>query len=955
MKKQFISILLALALLLPSAGIGMAEQEKAAELSEADRLALARLGEELQEPAAMLMKYGEDVDDIYSRLLWPSIADTFPAKFDLRDRGVVTPVKSQNPWGTCWSFATMAASEASILSKLGLTAEEYAEKYGEEMDLSEKHLAWFTTNALPQADAYPEGEYPYDISQAGEGAYLLGEDDFSAYNYGGNYFLSTSSLASGIGVVKEEIAPYCDSEGNLDREGDWSLPEELRFTQSFELKNANMLPSPAGKDENGNYVYRPEGTEAIKSELLNGRAVGICFLADQAMPDDPQYRRDLYLELFADSEGVTAEELEEYVDFRVGFTDADAVSDEELQNLMKIAQRVYQLEEDPYKDAGLGREQTIRILRSRYIGKPYDELVACEEKDARTYMSFVSDGDAFVFAQYTYEKKQANHAVTVVGWDDSFPASSFREGFRPPADGAWIVKNSWGDTWGTDGYFWLSYYDQNLSGVCSFEFVVEEENREMNSLSLLEYDNMPVEINSSTLFDQPVYAGNVFTVEENSVLQYVSVMTGDLNTSVTVSVYLLDDDAVQPADGKLLVSATEVFSFAGYHRLELEEKVSLPEGARIGLVVLERVPVAEGTEYALTNTGSLGEKAPEAFAERHPESSNNLQRFCKAVVNPGESFVKFGDGSWIDWTDAVSSFAEDGDCAYVAYDNLPIKAYLYPVDEVLRTHRFGEKIRSVAGEAAICPDCGYTLIDCISGAGNGDPRPLLSFHIGNFGITISRAGVAVNRYVDPGSAQAEQAEEELLLDPEISPITVDFEALRQRNADVTGWLYCPETAVNYAVVQTKDNMSYLHSDFDGNYSSYGTLFVDCLCEKDFQGANSIIYGHHMNDGKMFAMLVNYARQDYFNRHPVFYLSTPEMNYRVELFAGYITGMYSDSYEVFFATPEEKQEWLDSVIAQSIFTSPVEVRPGDRILTLSTCTYEYDDARFVVHGKLVPIH
>ena len=83
------------------------------------------------------MTRGEDVDDIYSDLSWTSIADTFPEKFDLRDRGIVTPVKNQSPWGTCWSFATMAASENSILSSLGLTAAEYQAQTGEEMDLSE--------------------------------------------------------------------------------------------------------------------------------------------------------------------------------------------------------------------------------------------------------------------------------------------------------------------------------------------------------------------------------------------------------------------------------------------------------------------------------------------------------------------------------------------------------------------------------------------------------------------------------------------------------------------------------------------------------------------------------------------------------------------------------------------------------------------------------------------------
>ena len=213
--------------------------------------ALDYLAHELETSADHLMETGEDVDDIYSELNWTSVADTFPEKFDLRERGTVTPVRSQSPWGTCWSFATIAASETSILNSLGMTADSYREQFGEDMDLSEKHLAWFTTQALPALDAYPEGEYPYEASQAGEGLYILEGTDIGPLNTGGNYFLSSASLASGIGILKEKYAPYVNSEGNAEKSGDWSLPEEDRFAVSFELKDANMLPSPSSFDADG--------------------------------------------------------------------------------------------------------------------------------------------------------------------------------------------------------------------------------------------------------------------------------------------------------------------------------------------------------------------------------------------------------------------------------------------------------------------------------------------------------------------------------------------------------------------------------------------------------------------------------------------------------------------------------------------------------------------------------
>ena len=118
------------------------------------------LSRELEANADHLIRTGEDVDDIYTELDWDSLADTFPARFDLRERGTVTSVKDQTPWSTCWSFADIAASETSILNALGMTTDMYRVAFGEDLDLSERHLAWFTATALPELEQYPEGEYP---------------------------------------------------------------------------------------------------------------------------------------------------------------------------------------------------------------------------------------------------------------------------------------------------------------------------------------------------------------------------------------------------------------------------------------------------------------------------------------------------------------------------------------------------------------------------------------------------------------------------------------------------------------------------------------------------------------------------------------------------------------------------------------------------------------------------
>ncbi len=673
--------------------------------------ALRVLARELEETADHLMTDGEDVDDIYTEFHWTSIADTLPEKFDLRERGIVTPVKSQSPWGTCWSFATIAASETSILNSLGMTAEAYREKYGEELDLSEKHLAWFTMKALPELSDYPEGEYPYDPAQAGEGLHFLEGVDTEPLNTGGNYFLSSGSLANGIGILKEKYAPYVNSEGNAEKTGDWSLPEDQRYGVSFEAKDVNILPAPVSVDAEGNPVYRPEATEAIKSELLAGRAVGISFMADRSRPPVSKEEMRASLEKsLADNTTATEEEKARYIDVRAGYVDTADLTDAELRDLILFRLRINDLPEDTYDLDGYDHDQLAMILMTSAFSQSYDKIA--EYENTEPYMSFVGT-DPVIYAQYTYEMLKSNHAVTVVGWDDTFSAENWPENRRPPADGAWIVKNSWGTDWGNDGYFMLSYYDLSLNGIGTFEYVATPDNLQMDYMSILNYDNMPIEIVSSTLFDTPVYAANVFKVDEDSVLSYVSTMTGDLDTSVTASVYLLDENAAGPMQGVLLDSVTESFRFAGYHRVSLSENILLPAGSRICIVIFESVPVENDVRYALVNTGSLNEKGAEAYNASHEDQP--LMRYAKGVVNPGESFISLESGKWMDWSEAIAAFGDSGSNAYVAYDNLPIKAYVYPWSEVQRVHDLSMRVPSIGGEAAICPEDGYMLLDINAG------------------------------------------------------------------------------------------------------------------------------------------------------------------------------------------------------------------------------------------------
>lgn len=183
---------------------------------------------------------------------------------------------------------------------------------------------------------------------------------------------------------------------------------------------------------------------------------------------------------------------------------------------------------------------------------------------------------------------------------------------------------------------------------------------------------------------------------------------------------------------------------------------------------------------------------------------------------------------------------------------------------------------------------------------------------------------------------------------------VDFDALRAINPDIVAWLICEDTLINYPVVQGRDNDYYLKHLFDGTRNNAGCLFVDSSNEPDFVDHNTVIYGHHMKDNSMFSVLTEYKTQSFYEEHPQMILLTPEGNYTIDLFAGYVTDVNADSWKLWFSSNAEFEEWLRETRPKSTFMSDVEASTSDRFVTLSTCSYEFDNARYVVVGKLVPI-
>ncbi len=637
--------------------------------------------------------------------------DALPSKFDLRNvdgKCYVSPVKLQDPWPTCWSFGAVAAAETSLAYAFGFDYNDKDADNAEMFDLSERHLAWFMYNPLPEGNK----QYP---SQAGEGNYPVqdttGKDNqqksAAVFGIGGYIGQATTLLSAGIGPVLEKDVPYegrdaelfdknysfysmkVGADGAADaasltllmmsvpmseakyREtvaeyeaagylhltydqaiaitgtpdpdyadktvffdmsetgrGDWTVSEDYRFQSVYDLLESNLLAGPAQADENGAYVYDANAAAMIKNEIVSGRAVTFGFLADQAQP-------------------------------------GQQIAPDSLLNFL-------------------------------------------DENGHKTDMN-----SAAIWAQYTYDKtydpsdpssinhkvSNINHAACIVGYDDSFP----KEYFNDPngtlqGDGAWLVKNSWGSInaedpadrryWGNggDGYFWLSYYDQGISIPESFRFAQSKDSDHvLQNIDM--YDFMP-EINRDRVtLDGDVYMANVFTSKNNCTVRYIGIETVEADTTVSYSIYFLDDDAKSPTDGYCVLTRDITFPYAGYHKIDLGRTLGQAKGNRYSIVA-KAVRNGKSTVYfnhAETLEGFINyypsRQARHADSGKDPNTFKPDMLYSKGVVNKGESFIGVGsaDGTqWADWADVTADLkslnAAQGMDLFT-YDNFPIRSY----------------------------------------------------------------------------------------------------------------------------------------------------------------------------------------------------------------------------------------------------------------------------------------
>lgn len=188
--------------------------------------------------------------------------------------------------------------------------------------------------------------------------------------------------------------------------------------------------------------------------------------------------------------------------------------------------------------------------------------------------------------------------------------------------------------------------------------------------------------------------------------------------------------------------------------------------------------------------------------------------------------------------------------------------------------------------------------------------------------------------------------------------SVDFEILQENGPDIIAWLTLPDTAVNYPVTQAEDNDYYLRHLYDGTYNKAGCLFADYENKKDFSDRNTIIYGHNMRDGSMFASLNEYKEQSYYDSYPQMYLVTPDGGYLCDIFAAFEakpkeSGSDTSPWRMEWKDDGAYTTWLSAMADRSVVETDVTVTSSDKVLTLSTCT-PGGASRFIVMGKLTEV-
>ena len=172
--------------------------------------------------------------------------------------------------------------------------------------------------------------------------------------------------------------------------------------------------------------------------------------------------------------------------------------------------------------------------------------------------------------------------------------------------------------------------------------------------------------------------------------------------------------------------------------------------------------------------------------------------------------------------------------------------------------------------------------------------------------------------------------------------------LQGQYSDAMGWLAIKGTRIDHPFVRREDNDYYLNHDINGKTATAGTIFMDSRCNPDFTSQNTIIYGHNMKNGSMFGTLKHFNAQDFFdeNRYGTIYL--PRDTMPLEFFA-YMVINPAEEKELYNTTLSDG--YIEYVRQNAKRYRDVSLTGSDKVVTLSTCAYDFNNARMVLLAKV----
>ena len=177
------------------------------------------------------------------------------------------------------------------------------------------------------------------------------------------------------------------------------------------------------------------------------------------------------------------------------------------------------------------------------------------------------------------------------------------------------------------------------------------------------------------------------------------------------------------------------------------------------------------------------------------------------------------------------------------------------------------------------------------------------------------------------------------------------QSLTEAYPDAVGWLYLPDTNINYPLMQGEDNEFYLHHAYDGSSLTAGSVFLDYRCAPSFLNPVNIVYAHNMKNGSMFAGVNKFKESGYFSHHRYGWLSTADKVYRIDFFSVAVVDWHDSIYD----GSQPIFDWMSRLQSVSKILDGISYDDSDKFISLSTCSSEFQNARTVLTGKLVEMN